>query len=122
MLIEYNGGNKVCNNHEDVIATLKMRNKENENEFWVSIDAKFPCMAILVKNKISSVTYFPDEESAGFRAIKATMEDETAYLLIGGHQYEIESGAIIPFEEVISAVLRFYDSHTLPDNLKWDEL
>jgi len=72
MLIMYSGCTKECNSHDDVIETLKMRNKENENAFWVYIDEddEYPCMSIMVKDKISAISYFPDERSEGYRAIK----------------------------------------------------
>ena len=123
MFIEYDGGQKVCKSHEEVIAILEMRNNNNENEYWISLELKFPCMALLVKNDVSSVHYFPNEDSAGFRALKSDIGlGEAVQITIGGHQYEIESEAIIPVDEVISAVLYFYDNHVQPNNFVWDEL
>jgi hypothetical protein len=126
MYIEYGNSRNITSNDRDETAMVLRKLYENsENEFWISIDenSRFPCIAILVKNDISWIHYFPEENCAGFSSLNTFGGVyETIHCVINGNEYEISSENGVPFAIAISAVLQFFDSHALPDIITWEKL
>ena len=124
LFIEYDGGKRECCERGEIAAALNLRNENNENEFWIHFGAKNPCIAVLVKDDIAQVHYFSEEGDTGSLAVNngGIVSENEICICIGGNEYYIYSENMIPFDDVVRAVLMFYGNSARPGNLTWEEL
>jgi hypothetical protein len=120
MLIEYDGGSRECFSREEIRAVLSLRNENSTNEFWISrISDSYPCMALLVKGDSAHVSYFPEDGQPGFVSLNgADSSGETVFI----KDFVLDSENMVEYDEAVTAVLRFYESPEMPNNLDWLEL
>ena len=127
MIIEHFGGRDECKTIEDLERILKMRYGNAVNEYWIYGEDTFPCLAVLVKDNCASLTYFPNDNHAGFCSI--TMDDNVDndgttifYVNTPTEEIEVDNGCIVPFANALEAVKEFFVSLSKPSCLEWVEL
>lgn len=98
---------------------MELRNTNNENEFWISGECSYPCMALLVKGGFAHVSYFPEGGQPGFVSLnQADSSGKTVFI----KDFEIDSENMVEYNEAVVAVLQFYKSRKMPDNFDWFEI
>ncbi|OUM58561.1 hypothetical protein PIROE2DRAFT_64322 [Piromyces sp. E2] len=127
MIIEHFGGKVEVFNIEEIEKILLIRYGNNVNEFWLTIDKKIPCLAILVNNDKATITYFIKEGHPGFQSLnKNTNNDNNKYSVFYTNtpteEIEIDNNNVISIDLVNDVVKEFYNTHQKPTCIEWMEL
>lgn len=95
------------------------------NSFWLTHDARFPALSILVRNNFASIWYSASEDSPGFNSIGTVANlkagNDTMFYFRGGPQ-PVTNESIITFAEALKVAEEFLHSQELPKSIKWLQL
>jgi len=127
MKIEHFGGSEHANDQDALNIVLKRRYGANANEFWLSADAPFPSLSILVRDDLASVHYFPEEGHPGYSLVGGQSELERGGSTIfftnsPSEEIEIANEMIVPFSIALQVAHQFFASPTRPTSHTWYEL
>jgi|SRR5215471_5291929 len=112
---------------DELEAALRKRFEGGINSFWLSHGPdEHPKLAILVKEDLASVHYFPKERDAGFQSIAKNPGpnpyDTTVFFVRPTEKVWVVNYAIIPLPDALKAAHQFAISPTLPKCIEWDRL
>ena len=127
MQAEHFGGRDILSNRDDVSRILSLRFAGHFNEIWLSRDAAYPCMSILIRDRVACVHYFPSAGHPGFAAQRgaeaATSAGSLEFRTNTPHEpIEVDGGLVVSMERATEAALLFMQDGRLPSNLSWLEL
>ena len=115
MRVSHFGGAIECGTIEELV-----------NEFLLSGDKRFPCLAIMVNNEYAVLTFFPENEDCLFQSIgegTALNPDETSIFYTGTQDQETQiwNEFVIPFAKAREAATEFFASLSLPVCIEWSK-
>jgi hypothetical protein len=129
MIVEHFGGTVECENINKFNAVLNKRYGAGVNEFWLSGEAKFPCIAILINGEFAHVTFFPEDGHPGFHSINTENPklDETKVFYVNTVNEEIEingdlNAGIISTGKAMEIANEFFMTLSMPKCAEWFEL
>jgi hypothetical protein len=125
--IEHFGGADEVSTLPSLDRVLSARYGQDANEFWLFGEPKHPSLSILVRGKLASLTYFPDEAHPGFTSegnVPALDPDGDSifYTNTPREEIEISNAAVVTVESALKAAHDFFLDRGLPSSLEWDEL
>jgi len=111
-------------NDEDIEAALAKRYGADANEFWLTNEnKKFPALAIMAKNALASLHYFPEEDHPGFISVGTNATSGFSIFFINGaEEQEVPNDSIVPFSTALKVSKEFLISSDLPKSVDWMEL
>lgn len=118
---------KEIKNSEELEEFLRRRHGEGVNEFWLSLEQKFPKFCLLVNKERSFPSYYPSEDHAGFvpAGYSYVKTDDGEVLFFVNTEFEeiyIEQSQVVPVELGIKAAIDFFRTKQLPNIITWTEL
>ena len=128
MKIEHFGGLDYAGDLGSLDAVLTSRYGTNANEFWLSLeDEKFPALAILVRDDLANVHYFPEDGHPGYLLTESQPNAKTGgstvfFTNTPSEEVEIGNEGVVPFSSALKAAHEFFSSTTLPTLEGWFEL
>jgi hypothetical protein len=129
MNVDHDGGSANVADLAALDAVLNVRNPEGFNGFFIYGSDKYPTLAILVREDIAHVTFFPGNDHPGHVAIGNLDHDRLARFMEGDsvifwavENFWIAPEHVIPFENARRAAHDFFASQTLSPSLDWFEL
>ncbi|WP_083941147.1 Imm1 family immunity protein [Pseudoduganella violaceinigra] len=105
----------------EIEAVFASRYENNANEFWISNDGdEFPYLVVLVKDDISCLQYFSDEDHAGFNSKGNESEDGYSLFYINvTEEQDISNDMVVPVSKALIACKEFLATRTLPQAIEW---
>lgn len=129
MKFEHFLGCDECSSSDEIKDILTKQNDSGYNEFWISAEKQFPLMAMLTRNDIASVHFFPEDGHPGFCGLssgeKAFLPEEGTTVFRTNNNSEdiwVENCCVIPLEKAIKVIEEFFETDTMPEQIEWDEL
>ena len=97
--------------------------KENFASFWLSA-GEGPSLAVLVKDDIACVHYFPSKEHPGFHSVglKADWETMVSFVADNYEAIDVPLAMVVPWNAALLAAEEFFQSSVTPTSIKWSEL
>jgi len=124
MMVEHFGGQAAANASSDLDLLDLRYGPSRANEFHLSHEARFPMLAILVRDRLANLHYFPDATHAGFVSIGE--EDKPGSVVFFTNtpteEIEVSASSVVPFELAREAATQFMSSPMLPPCVRWTEL
>lgn len=90
------------------------------DEFWVSGEDAYPCMALLTNGAYANVNYFLNETGDMWLSV-GDLEKEVTFLA-AGVEWPAPADTVIPFETGIRCVEEFCHTLSRPTCIEWQEL
>ncbi len=113
---------------QDLVSVLQRRDTNGANAFWLSHDAGFPVLVVLVKEEVATVQYIPRDREAGWMSV-GSMDDGVkgglTRFAISQHVADdvfIMNETLLPFATAVEAAKEFFDSAALPPSVQWLKL
>jgi hypothetical protein len=127
MIVEDYDSEHEVTTPEELEAALRKRRDGGINSFWLShVVDEHPKLALLVKEDLASVHYFPKERHAGFQSVAKEPGPDpygtTVFFVRPTEKVWVVNYAIIPFSDALKAAQEFAISPTLPKSVEWDEM
>ncbi|MBP0956218.1 MAG: hypothetical protein J5997_02505 [Oscillospiraceae bacterium] len=124
MTISHFGGTFKDISAEDVDDILKIRFGSGVNEFWISLEGEYPCMAVMINGDLGSVTYFSNDLCAGFQSYggKKAEENVTFYTNTPEEKTELDGRYAVSSAVALRAAREFVFTGIRPVCIEWVEL
>ena len=128
MKVSHFGGTESVSSIEELRRILSERYANDANEFWLSDETKdFPCMAILVKGSLASVTFFEDEDDIGSQSAGRNNNLKAGtftvfYTNTPNEEIEIHSEMVVSEEAAAKAAEQFFSERKMPRCMEWQKL
>ena len=90
------------------------------DDIWLSGDADYPCLAIMVSGSYACVHYFLNDNGDMWQSVGQEEQDVT--FIAGGVDTEMPGDTVIPLEEAIACAKQFFASLERPNCIEWQEL
>ena len=127
-VVEINGSSDADDlDSLETILTKKYRN--GYNSFWLSHGSQeYPALSLLVKDDLATLTYIPNDQSAGYRSIGniPTLKPgySTSFSISNSPADDVVvlNEAILPFSIALKVAKEFFVSERLPQSVQWLEL
>jgi hypothetical protein len=108
---------------------LAKRYENNANSVWMSHlgAGQYPTLALVVKDNLAHLSFFPKEYDAGFTS-QGNMGDDlegtttTFFITRGGDQIWVSNDAVLPFSSALQGVKEFFRTKELPRCVEWFKL
>jgi hypothetical protein len=119
----------VLRDAADVRHALGIRYEHGANELWLAHDSrKYPVLAILLRDDVAVLHYFPEERDPGFQSRRrgaappATVPTEWFMSPMPADNATVPDDAVVPVESALEAALQFFERAELPTAIDWFEL
>jgi hypothetical protein len=129
MYVDHEGGSTVVADIAALDRILDTRDHEGFNGFFIYGSDKHPMLAILVREDLAHLTFFPEEGHPGHVAIGnldrgrlARFMENDSVTFRAGENFWIAPEHVIPFEDAKRAAHDFFATLTLCPSLEWFEL
>jgi hypothetical protein len=129
MLVVDINGEHEARELEELETLLTSRIDNGVNSFWLfSKNQEYPKLAIVVKEKLAVVHYFPEANHAGYQSLGSSNELDPAGKTIfcisryRADDIEVLNSAVLLFPAALEAAKEFFSSSELPRTIKWFEL
>jgi hypothetical protein len=122
-------GDEICvDSIQDLESVLQRRDANGANAFWLSHDARFPVLVVLVKDDVATVQYGPGDREAGWMSVGNLSDGITGGLTrfdtsqhpAGG--VFIMNETLLPFSVAVEAAKEFFLDPTPPQSVEWLKL
>ncbi|MES2951453.1 MAG: hypothetical protein V4858_23220 [Pseudomonadota bacterium] len=106
----------------DLRGVLSARNGSVAS-FWL-VDSEGPCLAVMVKNEVACVHYFPNREHPGFYSVGPTedWENHVSFVADNHESTPVPVAMVIPWAKAETAAEEFFQAKGKPVSLEWREL
>jgi hypothetical protein len=126
MNIEHMGGSVDVADLAGLEPVLKERFGDGLNEYWLSFEGEeFPALAVLVRDELACVHYFPADGHPGFVALPrgevAGVAGSVAFET-NGAEVHAPRHLIVSFSDARHAVESFLTSRARDPHMNWVEL
>ncbi|MGN1105140.1 MAG: Imm1 family immunity protein [Huintestinicola sp.] len=124
MTISHFGGAFMDISSEDVDDILKIRFGSGVNEFWISLEGEYPCLAVMINGDLGSITYFPDDLCAGSQSYGGEKAGETVtfYTDTPEEETELDGRYAVSSAVALRAAREFVFTGKRPVCIEWVEL
>ena len=127
MRVSHFYGTVDCSSIEDIESVFSIRFGNGANEFWISGDEDVPCLAVLVNNDYSNLTFIPDDGHPGFQSIGMNTDLQPQgvtvfYTNTPDEEIEVYNDAVIPITKALEAVKEYFTTSKMPSCIEWCEL
>lgn len=126
MLVEHFTGKKECDNIDELMNILDIRNSNKSNEFILTGESDYPYLIITVKENLAVVNYM-EEDGISYIALGENNEldpDGTCifYSNFETEEMEIDNYNVLDIIKAKEIAKEFFYHMELPQNIEWDEL
>lgn len=124
MNISHFGGTFSDVSLEDAYDMLKIRFGSGVNEFWISFEGEYPCLAVMINGGLGSVTYFSDDSCAGSQSFGGENEGKsvTFYTNTPEEKTELDGRYAVSSALAVRAAREFISTGKRPECIEWAEL
>ncbi len=119
----------TVNSPAELHAVLSQRREDGANSFRPSHEGKdYPHLALLVKGKLASATYFSKDDDAGYVPagnLAALPIGKLTTFSISRYRAEdvsVVNDAVLPVSLAVEIAEEFFHSDALPSSLRWAHL
>lgn len=95
--------------------------RSDADEFWISIDEPYPCMAVCVSGSFAAITWFESENGKMKLSYNKNNKSSIAFTA-GGEEWIPTPDAVISLKDAVSCITEFLTTHSLPLCIEWQEL
>ncbi len=113
-------GDFECRTWTELENFIRESSSNSPDDIWISADAQYPCLAILLNGNAACVHYFLDDQGDMWQSVGYGEEDIT--FVINGEKTDMPADCIISLDQAIECAKQFYYSQDKPSCLKWREL
>lgn len=124
MNVEHFGGEVDVTDAAALDDILGLRFCDGVNEYWLCGEGRYPLLAILVRGAVACLHFFPAEGHPGFVSVGdgAPGGKRVFYTNTPTEEIEVDSSAVVPFDQARQAAHAFFRSRVIPGSVHWDEL
>lgn len=122
MIIQIDNESILCNSFDEFKVKMNKIFEMVSAEIWISENGEqdeLPCLAILINNDEVVINYF-GEDGSNFVTIGDEEDDRIISFCEG--QYDVAGYQVIDKETAIKGICEYFDSQSMSDGLKWEEL
>lgn len=120
MKVAKNDGEYICRTVTELLMTIRNSSQMPYDDIWISREAEYPCLAILLNGNLACVHYFLNENGDMWQS--AGVYNQDTEFVAGGVKTEIPANAVIGIEEALACAEQFWFSVERPTCVEWREL
>ncbi|MGL5436964.1 MAG: Imm1 family immunity protein [Lachnospiraceae bacterium] len=120
LYVAKNDGDFVCQTEAELVAMIMSSLQNPYDDIWISGEACYPCLAILLNGNLSCVHYFLNDSGDMWQSA-GDYGNDTVFIA-GGKRTEMSADAVIGIEKAIECVRQFWLSCDRPTCIEWREL
>lgn len=124
MTISHFGGSFSGISAEEADDILKIRFGNGVNEYWISLEGEYPCLAVMINGGLGSVTYFPDDKCAGSQSYGGENAGKTVTFYTNSPEEitELDGRYTVSSALALRAAREFVFTGIRPVCIEWVEL
>ena len=115
--LSHKGGTYSDISPHEASEILKIRYEGSTNEYWISFEDEYPCLAVMVKEGFGSVTYFAESD-----IFYQCCGEKTADDIVKFDSAELDSGYTVSDRLALKAAEEFINTGKRPYCVKWEKL
>ncbi len=123
--LDHDTGSRVLTTESQLEEALRLHFTQDTAELWLSGEARFPCLAILVRGEHANVHWFPEEGHPGFQSVSEASDvdgETTVTFRAGGQETQVSRHWIVSADLARRAAREMFHSTDRPECLVWEEL
>lgn len=110
-----------CFNSIDQALEIIKNAMTEEKEIWISMENKYPCMAVCLNGNYAAITYFQSEDGEMLLSCNEDNQEVVSFVA-GGEEWIPEPNAVIGIDDMFSCIREFLDSAERPSCIHWQDL
>lgn len=120
MLISTSKGDFQYQSAQEIINHI-LQNRLKTDEFWISGNNEYPCMAICINGDYASVNYFEDDNGNMWMSFNEDNNKKITFIA-GGEEWMPDANAVITLDAAFSCIDEFLSKYERPLCIQWQEL
>lgn len=113
-------GDFECDSWQEVEKLIRRSSLNPLDDIWISKEAEYPCLAILLNGNAACVHYFLNEEGDMWQSVG--YGDRDIVFESNGDKSEMPANTVISIEKAIECAKQFYNIQKQPECIEWREL
>jgi len=119
-IVSTNRGDFTFQSADDVIKFIRAAEQGN-NDFWISGEQPYPCMAVCINGEYAAVNFFQNDAGEMWLSYNDKNQKEVTFIA-EGDEWKPDANAIIALSDAFSCIREFLDTYERPTCIQWQEL
>ena len=119
MLISKSDGDIIPDTAQEAEELIRKCSEKGTEEIWISKDAPFPALVLLICEEYACVHYFADED--GVMYMSKGCGDRRVTFTVGGTEWETPEDTVISLDDALRCMHSFCKNTKLPECIAWQD-